>query len=259
MPSSLLFFPSGRSVERCRQDAKSLVKISQSSNKPMSLSEALDKIASDNGINLPWAHAIKKIKEFGLRKAISLKPKKPKVAQMHLIGHALNLLIKKKLIDINSTEESKSDFLECQLLEKPTVINWNYISCGEIRISVWWNFDKTKHPQHLEGGYKSKILLDYLPENEQRKYWAPNKVIHSKDSCVESYRTSTPLAKRSRYKDFVGVLCSTWIERETGKYLQTEDGRKIFDSYVRNVDKKDLCNIPDCKPMSFSLSGRFHL
>ncbi len=251
MNTYTLSFPSGRTVERCRQDAKSLVKSSKSTNYPIPLNEALNKVSRDNGINLPWASALKTLKTG--------EPKKPKVAQMHLLGHALNLLIKKRLIDMGSTEDADSCYLECELIGKPTVINWSYISCGEIRVSVWWNFDKTKHPQHLEGGFKNKVILDGLSDNEQKKYWGTNKGIFSTSNTVEKYQTDEPLAKKGKYKEFVGVLCSTWIERKDGKYLQTEGGRRIFGSYIRSRDKNELCIIPDCKPYGFSLDGRFHM
>lgn len=57
-----LFFPSGRSFERCRQDAKAHVKQSKQTNSPINLNVALDIVASQNGIDLPWSKAIKKIK-----------------------------------------------------------------------------------------------------------------------------------------------------------------------------------------------------
>ncbi len=160
---------------------------------------------------------------------------------------------------MSSTNDTESNYLECKLLEKPTIINWNYIGFGEIRMSVWWNFDKTKHPQHLDGGYKNKIILDNMSDNEIRKYIYNNKGIFSNGNTVENYRTSKPLAKQSKYIKFVGVLCSTWIERQNGKYLQTEGGKRIQDTYIRTCDKKALCSIPDCKPQGFELVGPFNI
>ena len=246
-----LSFPSGRSVERCKQDAKALVKSTKNSSSPIPLNAALDKIAHDNGINLSWAAAIKQLK-IGKRK-------EPKVALVHLLGHALNTLIKKKLIYLDRTEGSDRGFLECELVGKPAVINWEYIGYGEIRLSVWWNFDKTKHPQHLEGGYKNKVILDDLAEEEQKKYWGTNKGIFSTSNTVEKYQTDEPLAKRGKFKDFVGVVCSTWVERKKGKYLQTEGGRRITGSYIRTTDKQALCTIPECNPLGFRLNGKFHM
>lgn len=46
-------FPSGRSVANCRKDAKRLAR-----QEKIPLNEALDRIASANGILLPWARAL---------------------------------------------------------------------------------------------------------------------------------------------------------------------------------------------------------
>ena len=251
MNTYTLLFPSGRTVERCRQDAKALVRNSKLSSFPIPLNAALDRIASDNGINLPWPNALTCLQASNI--------KKPKVAQMHLLGHALNMLIKKDLVDMSSTDDADSSYLKCELLRKPSIINWSYISHGEIRISVWWNFDKTKHPQHLEGGYKNRIILDNLSVHEKMQFAGTKKGIFSNGNSIERYQTERPLAKQSKYIDFVGVLCSTWVERKDGKYLQTEGGERIYDSYIRARDKKALCSIPDCRPLGFELAGRFHM
>jgi hypothetical protein len=247
MKQETLFFPSGRTVDRCRQDAKALVKSSKASNSPIQLHAALDRVASKNGINLPWAKAIQKL-NVGKRK-------KAKVAQKHLLGHALNLLINEGRIDMNSTDGGEPDFLECQLLGKPTIINWAYVGYGEIRMSVWWNFNKTKHPQHLEGGFKDKIIVDHLPRHEQLNYIGNKKGVFSNGNTVEKYVTDTPLARKATYINFVGVCCSTWVERKDGKYLQTGGGKHIVGSYIRLRDREALCSIPDCKPLGFELSG----
>lgn len=251
MNTNTLSFPSGRTINRCRQDAKTLVQTSKLTAAPIQLNAALDKIASDNGINLPWSKALQQLKVVSI--------KKPKIAQVHLLGHALNMLIKKDLIDMDSTEGAGDGYIECELCGKPSIITWRHISCGEINLSVWWNFDKTKHPQHLEGGYKNRIILDNLSEKEQMKYAGTNKGIYTWSNSVETFSLAEPLAKPSKYIDFVGVLCSSWIERETGKYLQIKDGQHIYPSYIRKSDKKALCSIPDCIPLDFELEGRFHM
>ena len=249
MNTNTLSFPSGRTVERCRQDAKALVKSSKLTDSPITLNTALDRVSSVNGINSPWSRAIEKL--------IATNIKKPKIAQTHLLGHALDLLIKKELIDMNSTIDAGDGYLECDLLGKPSVINWSYISHGEIRLSVWWNFDKTKHPQHLEGGYKNKVVLDTLPTQEKTRYLDMKRGVYS--NSVESFQSTTPLANSSKYINFVGVLCSAWVERKDGKHLQLKDGKHILDSYIRSRDKKALCSIPDCKPLGFELTGRFYM
>lgn len=52
-----LLFPSGRSVGNCRKDAK---RLSRGENIP--LDQALDRVAQQNGISLPWAKAIEKLR-----------------------------------------------------------------------------------------------------------------------------------------------------------------------------------------------------
>ena len=53
----LLHFPSGRSVGNCRKDAKRL-----SRKKQISLNQALDQIAEENGVSLPWGKAMALVK-----------------------------------------------------------------------------------------------------------------------------------------------------------------------------------------------------
>jgi hypothetical protein len=256
MSNQVDYFPSGRSVKRCRADAKQLVKDHKQSK--LTLSQALDLVAQKNGDFSTWAQAMK---ELSIQKKtnITTSQKTPRIARQHLMGHALNILIDKNLIDIRSTEPVKAGYVELELLGFKSVINWNDVGHGEIRLSVWWDFDKTKHPQHLDGGYKKHVLLDDIPEADQHKYFGNKKTIYSDSSFVEQYTTSSPLAKKSYYKDFVGVTCSCWIERINGPYLQLSEQHDCFDSYVRSGNKKDLLNIPDCIPNGFPLSGPFHL
>lgn len=49
----LLVFPSGRSVGNCRKDAKRLVRSSG-----IALHDALNRVAAENGLALPWAKAL---------------------------------------------------------------------------------------------------------------------------------------------------------------------------------------------------------
>lgn len=56
-----LRFPSGRTVKRCKQDAKSIVKNSKRSNSPIKYNEALNQVVQKNGLSLPWDKAIKKL------------------------------------------------------------------------------------------------------------------------------------------------------------------------------------------------------
>jgi hypothetical protein len=56
-----LKFPSGRTVKRCKQDAKEIVKNSKSSDSPIKYNEALNQVVQKNGLSLQWDKAIKKL------------------------------------------------------------------------------------------------------------------------------------------------------------------------------------------------------
>ena len=53
-----LKFPSGRTVIRCKDDAKKLRKASKNTDNYLSYNKALDTIAQNNGIELPWDKAL---------------------------------------------------------------------------------------------------------------------------------------------------------------------------------------------------------
>lgn len=185
--------------------------------------------------------------------------KKEKTAtegQVHLLGHALNILCKKGIIDLNSLNKIDQGHLECTLFNKPSIILWRDVEHGEIRLSVWWNYDKSNHPQHLEGGYKNKIVIDSLTDDE---LWDLRKKTPKKQQIsikyTEQYQTNLPLANKRKYKDFVGVTCSCRVERATGKHLMLSTKYGLEDSYIRETDKQALRSIPDCVPNGFKLYG----
>jgi len=57
-PTNNLIFPSGRSVIRCKADAKEIRKQSKNTSEYISLNRALDIVATENGIDLPWDKAL---------------------------------------------------------------------------------------------------------------------------------------------------------------------------------------------------------
>lgn len=247
-------FPSGRSVNRCRADVKKLVK--DQLQPKLTLTQALDLVAKLNGGFATWAQAMKELNNQNTHvKNASLKT--VRIARQHLLGHALNILIDKKLIDLRNTEPVKAGYLELELLGYKSVINWHDVGYGEIRLTVWWDFDKTKHPKHLEGGYKDHVILDDIPDAERYKYFGKKKTIYRDSSYNEHYTTAGPLAKKSQYKDFVGVTCSCFVERTKGLYLQLSQQHDCHKVYVRSKNKEELQKIPDCIPNGFSLSGPF--
>lgn len=52
-----LQFPSGRSIKRCKEDAKALRKASKNGDNYLSYNKALDVIAVQNGLNMSWDKA----------------------------------------------------------------------------------------------------------------------------------------------------------------------------------------------------------
>ncbi len=184
------------------------------------------------------------------------KEKTEKEGQVHLLGHALNILCERKLIDLNSLDEIDQRHLECILFDKPSVITWRIIDGSQILLSVWWNYDKSNHPQHLEGGYKNKILLNGLTDDELqdlRKRTTKKQLIWIEET--EQYQTHMPIAEKNKYKDFVGVTCSCWVQGATREHLHLSKVSP-YKSYIRASDRQALTSIPDCVPKGFKLYGK---
>lgn len=57
-PIDTLKFPSNRTVKRCKEDAKAIRKGSKGTSNYISYNQALNIVAAQNGINLPWDRAI---------------------------------------------------------------------------------------------------------------------------------------------------------------------------------------------------------
>ena len=248
-------FPSGRSIDRCKQDAKKLVRQSKANGQNIFLAQALDVIARENGLDLPWAKAIQQ-----LQSTIISKPKSPREARKHLLGHALNELLARGLVTLDPADDVSESYVECNLCGKPSLINWEGISHDEVRISIWWNYDKTSHPQHQEGGYKGRMIpcgMSYHQFIEEH----PNvkNPVHANSNAVDDCRGSLPLAGRKKFHLFLGAACSAWVERRTSKHLQLSERHDAFDNYLRKTDRESFAAIPDCQPNGFKLEGQFFL
>lgn len=130
-------------------------------------------------------------------------------------------------IDASTDEDG---YLMTEIAGRPAVVNWSSISAGEIRISVWWDYDHSKHPQaDAHGDYR------------------------------ESFSLSQPLAKDSYYPKFVGVTVSGWLERKTGKHLQGKGKEHLFDVYMRRGSKELLQKLPEPKPIGYETEGKFFM
>ncbi|EPB9885995.1 hypothetical protein ACR6U3_003227 [Yersinia enterocolitica] len=151
----------------------------------------------------------------------------------NLLVIGTNLLIKNGNISLDSGKDqssSRQGYIIEDIAGKKSVISWSDIGCGELRISVWWDYEHDKHPQaNLEGSSK------------------------------ERFRGASPLAKKQHYRQFVGVVASAYLERESGKYLQCTGKEGIFETYTRSSNKVLLSELKKEKPNGYKTEGRFHL
>lgn len=151
---------------------------------------------------------------------------------------AVNELLDRNAItlDVPATGDQsggETGHIYTQLAGKPGVIIWRDIGHGELCISVWWDYDQSKHPQ----------AYPELPDG------APTK---------ECFTTSSPLAKRQHYPKFVGVTLSFWFERKTGKWIQCHNGTFTgHDMYIRRGMLSALKALPTVTPKGFKATGRF--
>ena len=223
--------PSGISITQAKKYAKRLKK----ARPELTHTEALNFILKENGCDKP----LNKV----LAKARSLK-EYPGTQDPHrnLLVLATNYLIRQSLISLeapNDYDERRRDpsreglergHVNTVLAGKKSVINWNDVGFEEFRISVWWDYDHSKHPQaNHEGSYRERFV------------------------------TASPLAKRKKFKDFVGVVCSGWFERKEGKYLQGRGKTNLHEIYTRQRNAELLRAIPKTKCLGFSAEGPFHL
>lgn len=149
-----------------------------------------------------------------------------------LLIAATNELLNRNLISLNaqkdSLDESGHAFLE--IFGYPSVVMWDDIGFEELRISVWWKYNHSLHPQaDLTGNFR------------------------------ENFNCASPLANRNHFKKFVGITVSGWLERKVGKYLQGKDNRGIFEIYTRKGEKVELEKMPVPAPNGFQMEGRVHI
>lgn len=206
---------------------------------------ALDQAAINAGFN-NWNHFInlsnsavedKKSNLLGVTE-LSTVHLTPKNAASKINPHrklliaATNELLNRNLISLNapndSTDESGHAFLE--IFGHPSVVMWNDIGFEELRISVWWKYNHSLHPQaNLTGNFR------------------------------ENFNCASPLANRNHFKKFVGITVSGWLERKVGKYLQGKDNRGIFEIYTRKGEKTELAKMPVPEPNGYKMEGRVHM
>jgi|GEM_PF-563280 len=151
----------------------------------------------------------------------------------NLLVAGVNYLVKNKLITLeDSTIQSKRDnqgYVITEIFGFPSVVKWRDIGFGELEISIWWKYDHSRHPQaELEGNRR------------------------------ENFNSTTPLARKELYKNFVGITASGWLERKEGKHLMGKDKERLVGIYTRKGEKSALEKMPVQVPLGFDAEGKFY-
>jgi len=151
-----------------------------------------------------------------------------------LLVLAVNELLKQKCITLDYNGDDKVAESECGHIRTvlagfESVILWRNIGYGELSISIWWNYDHSKHPQAELDGSKR-----------------------------ENFTSNTPLAKKSKYSDFVGAVVSGHLERKDGKYLMGKNTNFLTRTYLRQNMSDSLKNLEIPDPDGYSSEGKMH-
>ena len=224
-----IYLPSGLSISVAKKDARGLKK----QNPNLTHIQALDIICKKNGYDRGWNEFMASVLAVPTYSG-SDNPHR------NLLVTAINYILQKGLVSLNAPNDyhnkkaglgrrKEEGHTITQIDGRETAINWIDIGHEEIRISVWWDYDHSKHPQ-----------------------------ANSQGNSKERFHCSSPLAKKSRFKDFVGVTCSGWIERQEGKYLQGSGKDKLFGVYTRKENLEPLMAIKKAIPIGFKSEGYFH-
>jgi hypothetical protein len=162
-------------------------------------------------------------------------PALSKISNPHrnLLVAGVNDLLNKKLIILDSpgSQNTRNDqgYVFTEIFGFPSVVKWRDIGFGELEISVWWKYDHSRHPQvELEGNSR------------------------------ENFNSTTPLARKELYKNFVGVTATAWLEREKGKHLMGKNRERLVGIYTRKGEKSELEKMPVQIPLGFEAEGKFY-
>ncbi len=144
-----------------------------------------------------------------------------------LLVLAINELLHRNLITLEPKEVA-SGHVNCTLAGRPSVVNWHEINCDELRISAWWDYDHSQHPQaNLDGNRR------------------------------EQFQHSLPLAKPQYFPKIIAAAVSGWLERRTGRFLQGQGTEGLFDIYTRRGESKALNALPAPAPFGFAAEGKY--
>lgn len=141
-----------------------------------------------------------------------------------LLVLALNELLRQNLLDLDPRQDRgpPGGYHLGDVAGAPSVINWWKADRDEVRISVWWKYDHGKHP-----------------------------AIDDDKAARDKLTTARPIAPRSSYCEFVGVVTSGWLERRSDPCLQGRGRKQLFDSYARPGELLLLAALPDPHPRGY--------
>lgn len=148
--------------------------------------------------------------------------------QRKLLVLGVNRALEDRVLHLDPDVEVGGGHLFAEIAGAPGVFIWRTITAEEMEISVWWNYEHSRHPQANPKG----------PGNER-------------------FNGPTPLAKPERYKEFVGAVACGWLARRTGAFLQGYGGEGISHKYVRRADAARLAALSDPVPAGFKAEGQF--
>lgn len=212
-------------IERIKRDARNARRTQGTSP-----TAYLNTFARKNGYQ-SW-HSLLALQAAGpAKKALAVPSAPVKAPRLHplrnLLVLGINELLARNLISLEGGNEDTSH-LHTVIGGRPSVILWTGIGCDELRVSVWWDYDHSQHPQaNLQGNSR------------------------------ETFVTSSPLAKEQHYPKFVGATVSGWLERQSGRYLMGSGRDRLFDTYVRRSTKPVLDAIPSVAPVGYEHKGKF--
>jgi len=148
-----------------------------------------------------------------------------------LLVLGLNELIDQEKIslDYKSTQDNSSGHVKATIAGHDSIIIWNDVGHGELRFNVWWKYVHSKHPQaNLTGSNR------------------------------EDFNGDMPLSNPKNYKNFVGVTCGAWLERQQGCHIQGKGNTHILGKYTRKGELALLKALPNPKANGYEIEGRFY-
>lgn len=148
---------------------------------------------------------------------------------LKLMVIALNKAISAGRIDLDGgagdTRMGEPATMEMTIAGKPSVFSWFDSGHGELRLSVWW---------------------DYQPE--LMPTWR-------KDHMHPVAGTSTPVVPRRFFYLILGACGSCYLERKSGKFIIGSEGNQLFDVYVREDTALDIDILRREKPLGYAVAG----